>query len=165
MKKYLLIPLMIIIGLLQGCGSGRTTVLDPVKLNKAASGITIVAASEHTANIKNDDLKFFEKQLATHLYKEFKMTKGNDITMKYRFIQFNPGSRFKRYMLAGFGNSGEASTIVEFTFLNKSGVKIGLIHAEGRIGSGIFGGSIDEVFDTAAQEGAAYAHENIPMIR
>jgi hypothetical protein len=77
----------------------------------------------------------------------------------------NEGSRFKRWMTGGIGNCGEGSSTVEVRFIDntKNAKEIGKIHAQGTIGSGIFGGSMDSSVKSVAEEVATYAKTNFKV--
>ena len=150
-------------GFLAGCGAGRTLVLNPVACDHAARGITIVA-DVSAAPTPPEVLKQFETLLSNRLYKTEKMMVSNDLVLKFRFIQYNPGSRFKRWMLGGIGNSGEGSLTIEVTYFDACGKEIGKIHSQGCIGSGVFGGAIGDALETAVGEIAQYTTASFPTL-
>lgn len=63
-------------------------------------------------------------------------------------------------MLGGIGNAGEASAIIELVFRAPDGSELAKIQTEGKIGSGIFGGSSKSTVKKAAKEAAAFAISN-----
>jgi hypothetical protein len=68
-------------------------------------------------------------------------------------------------MTGGIGNCGEGSSTVEVRFIDntKNAKEIGKIHAQGTIGSGIFGGSMDSSVKSVAEEVATYAKTNFKV--
>jgi hypothetical protein len=140
---------------LQACGAGRTLVLDPVKPFSNSGGINIHSA-QSTAEAPEELQATFEKLLREKLYKENNVKEGPETTLSYRFIQVDEGSRFKRWFLGGLGNSGEGTLTIEVTYLDKDGRAIGKIQAEGKIGSGMFGGSFDHAMETSVEKIVEY---------
>ncbi|MGZ3633869.1 MAG: DUF4410 domain-containing protein [Parachlamydiaceae bacterium] len=103
----------------------------------------------------------FEKQLTRKLYKDGQIQQGPGIKLKYRFIQYNEGSRFARCMLGGIGNCGKASLLVEVVYLDCNRIELGKIQTEGKISSGLTGGSSDSAVQQAAEEVATYTRDII----
>jgi hypothetical protein len=107
-----------------------------------------------------DEVKqVFEEKLGTFLYGDGGFQKGSDLKIEYRFIQFNPGSRFARYMLGGIGNTGEGSITVEAKYFDNTGKEVCSVHCEGKIGSGVFGGDFDNAIEKAAKEITDYTKQ------
>lgn len=75
------------------------------------------------------------------------MWEEDDLTISYRFIQFDQGNKFSRWLLGGLGNAGEGSVTIESKFFNREGKEIGKIQTEGKIGSGFLGGSFETSID------------------
>ena len=88
------------------------------------------------------------------------MKTGDELTLRYRFIQFEKGDQFARWFWGGIGNSGEASITTEVVFLDSSGKELAKIQSEGRIGSGFFGGTLNEAIEKMAEEVAEYTIAN-----
>ncbi len=81
---------------------------------------------------------------------------GKELTLKYRFIQFQEGSQFERWFWGGIGNAGEGSITCEVLFLDPAGAEVAKIQSEGRIGSGFFGGSIHDALGKMGEEVGKY---------
>lgn len=141
---------------LASCGAGRVTVLDAITDNESKFSFN-VKSSKHSVEVPKETIERFETRLHKKLFEEGVLVAGKDITINYRFIQYDEGSRLARYMLGGLGNSGEGSLSIEFVFVKTNGTQIGKIHAEGRIGSGMFGGSIDSAIDAAVEAVVEFA--------
>jgi len=80
---------------------------------------------------------------------------GNDLTIKYRFVGHNEGSRLGRYLTMGM--AGGSKTYIVADFVNSAGEIIGQVRAEGSVGVGIAGGSAKSGIDGAVKKIAAYA--------
>jgi hypothetical protein len=87
-------------------------------------------------------------------------TRGKDLTLRYRFIQFTAGSQFKRWLAGGIGGYGEGVMTVEAKFIKPSGKDVAKIQSEGKIGAGIFGGAIDGAVEKCVEEVVQYARQN-----
>lgn len=142
---------------LTSCGAGRTIVADPVVIpcHVSTNSVSIVRDRD-CVNVCEDVKCTFEKQLSKKLFSDGVLQNGPGVTLKYRFIQYNEGSRFSRYMWGGIGNAGEASVMIEVSYLDPQNNVLGKIQTEGRIGSGLFGGSSDNAIEKAADEVANY---------
>jgi len=80
---------------------------------------------------------------------------GNDLTIRYRFVGHNEGSRVGRYLTMGL--AGGSKTYIVADFLNSAGEMVGQVRAEGSVGVGIAGGSAKSGIDGAVKKIAAYA--------
>jgi hypothetical protein len=150
--------LLLVIAVLSSCGTGRVIVLQSVHNVPSNPGIRIQAAKD-TVKTSQEISNKFSKYLSEALYTEEKICWGDDILLKYRFLQINEGNRLARWFTAGIGNAGEGSLTIEATYYDKSDKLLGKIHTEGKIGSGFFGGSIDSALEKAASEIAAYTRQ------
>jgi hypothetical protein len=143
---------------LASCGTGKTMVMDAGESQKANS-ITVVEG-QSTVTVPSEAETTFKNKLDELLFTKGGFHRGDEVALTYRFVQFNEGSRFKRWFTGGIGNSGEGNLTIEVVFSDKSGKQLGKIMSEGKIGSGIFGGSSDSAIDKAAEEIANYAVEH-----
>ena len=144
--------------LLSGCGTSRTMVLEPVTLQSKPSQISLIK-TKNTVAVSQKSQDYFHEALKHTLYKKGNLQegpKGSDLTLEYRFVQFDEGSRMKRYLTGGFGNSGEGSMTIQVIYRDKTGKEIGRTQTEGKIGSGFFGGSSDSALTKAAEDVAHY---------
>ncbi len=140
--------------LLAGCGSGRLTVMDPLDAGDFVSGVRVQQA-KGTVPAEPEMTQEFETLLKEKL-EEKGIKEGKSLTLSYRFIQINEGSRAARWFFGGIGNAGEGTLTVEVTYLNQNGKAIAKITSEGKISSGFGGGSFSNALEHAANEIAAY---------
>lgn len=152
----LLLPAAVCLTLM-GCGSSRTVVLEPVQ-QRCAKTITIQVAP-HTVPVPAEVSTAFEKALSKKLYAKNGFAAGDEVILRYRFLQLNEGSRLKRYLTGGIGNCGEGTLTIEATYLDSKGNILGKSQTEGKIGSGVFGGSYDDAVEKAAEEISRYSHQ------
>lgn len=143
---------------LSGCGSSRMMVLEPVALKNKPSQVRVIKGND-TVAVSRQAQDCFRKALKRALYEKGNLKEGrqgSDLTLEYRFLQFDEGSRMKRYLTGGLGNCGEGSLTIQVIYKDKAGKQIGKIHTDGKIGSGFFGGSSDGPIIKAAEEVAHY---------
>jgi predicted small lipoprotein YifL len=149
----------LLLATLTACGTGRTLVFNPASGHTHATSARIVK-QDATVDVPQSADNQFRSELEKRLYGDGKFSHGSELTVSYRFVSFNRGNRFKRWLTGGIGNSGESSLTVEANFMNPEGLKLGKIWAEGKIGIGFFGGSSSSAIDKAADKVAKYATNN-----
>lgn len=159
MKKRILIALLLGLSVAYiGCSSGRTLVMNvPSERVKAAA--LAVNEDQPTVGVPPEVMKMFREKLENTLYvgdeespPPFK--KGTELTIIYRFIQFTPGSQYKRWMTVGIGGYGEGSIVVEAKFITPAGKELAKIQAEGK------SGSIESAIEQCVGEMVQYAKQN-----
>ena len=102
--------------------------------------------------------KRFTTMLEQQIYLRAKFSKGSDITLEYRFLELDPGSRYGRWFGSSLLNLGEGRLKVEVVFIdNRSHKIIGKIHTEENMKAGVYGGSFEDVLKHAAIDIAKYA--------
>lgn len=141
------------------CGAGKTTVMKP-PTEKFTVASAVIVEQTSTIEVPAKIRKNFQLLLNDKIFEKDGFTKGSELKLTYTFIQYEPGSRAARYLLGGLGNSGEGSMTILVRFEDASGRQIAEIQAEGEIGSGVYGGSINAALNKAAEEIAQYAKSN-----
>jgi hypothetical protein len=146
------------------CTSGRTMVLNTPPEQIKAAALNVVK-EKSTVSVPQDVDTMFRDKLEAMLFVKDNdnpspFTKGNDITIHYRFIQFTAGSQFKRWLAGGIGGYGEGVMTVEAIFVTSTGKEISKIQSEGKIGAGLFGGAIDSAVDKCVEEIVQYTKQN-----
>lgn len=119
-----------------------------------------IASDNATTQVPTELQERFEKKLKDKLYKNSMFSAGDDLTIRYRFIQLDEGNKLARWFMGGLGNAGEGSVTVESKFFDSAGKEIGKIHTEGKIGSGFLGGSFDNAIDQSSERLAEYMVKN-----
>ena len=147
-----------------GCTSGRTIVMN-VPSERAKVNTLDIVEDQSTVSVPAEVTNLFREKLEAALFVGEQgstppFVKGKDFVIRYRFIQFNAGSQFKRWLGGGIGGYGEGSMTVEARFINSSGKEISKIQSEGNIGAGIFGGSMDGAVKKCVEEVVQYAKQN-----
>ena len=147
--------------LLAACANGATTVLQPAESSFKASTINVAAVGD-TVGVDPEISNYYGEKLNEYLFADETFTTGNDITVSYRFIQFEEGNRAIRY-LVGFG-AGKGSLTIESTFTDATGNELAKIQSEGEISVGVLGGSFKEAVAKAARETSDFALANFGKI-
>lgn len=155
-KSILVIALAIT---LSACASGSVTVLEPSTTPAGTLKTLRIESGTDTVTIPADARAHFEKRLNEYLLApKSKFTAGNDLTLRYRFIQFDEGSRALRYIV-GFG-AGKGKMTAEIVFLDKDQKQLAKVNVEGEISMGFFGGDFDQAISLAARQVADYTLKN-----
>jgi hypothetical protein len=81
---------------------------------------------------------------------------GDGLTVRYRFVGYDRGSRLGRYALGTFG-VGEAQMVLEATFTDASGTVLAVVRGQSAVRAGFFGGSANTAIDKAVNEIRDYA--------
>lgn len=160
LRGYVHLSLLITgIVVLAGCGTGRTFVIKPLETKPQVSSLD-VSEGNSTVSVPEEAKKAFHEKLTKFLYEEGAFQRGNDLKIKYRFIQYNTGSQFKRWFWGGIGQAGEGSMTIEAKYFDATDKELATIQSEGRIGSGFFGGDFDFALEKAAKEITEYTKQN-----
>ena len=147
---------------LTACGTGRTMVMEPVAERKAFANAKLERATDSVA-VPEELRAMFIEEIRKDLYGTAEaagpFTEGDGLTIRVKVVQFEGGSQFQRWLFGGIGNQGEAS-IQLLTEFFEGDTKLSHIQTEGRIGSGVFGGSVQSAVEKAASEISDYAVSN-----
>ena len=81
--------------------------------------------------------------------------KGQGLSVKYRYVAFDEGSRAARYLLGPI--AGGSKIVLEVDFVNPDGTVLSTVRGEGTVAGGFFGGSNKTGIDKAIDEIADYA--------
>lgn len=150
------IPALVMVCILTGCGAGKTIVMNPVENSIHARTVTL-QEDPATVDVPGAVREALQEELSKFVYAKDGFERGSDLVIRYRFIQFTAGSQFNRWFWGGIGNAGEGSMTVEAKFFDASGKQLGVIQSEGKISSGVFGGSIVSAAGHAAEEISKFA--------
>lgn len=140
-----------------GCASATTKVLAPSAGAVKSSTLTIVQGQD-TVQVDAEYSAYFREELAKRLYAEGAFKEGPGVTLTYRFIQLNEGSRAARYIVGPIAGKGSMS--IEIVYTDGNGAELARTETGGEISGGLFGGSFKSALDKAAQETAEYARTN-----
>ncbi|MBI2352424.1 MAG: DUF4410 domain-containing protein [Deltaproteobacteria bacterium] len=159
-KRSLMVALTGLLAfILTGCGAGRAMVMKPPDSKIRVASVEAVEGNS-PVSVSADVKRAFVDKLKEYLYAGETFRPGSDLRISYRFIQYDPGNQFTRWFWGGVGNAGEGSLTVEARYLDAANKELATIQAEGRIGSGFFGGDFSFAVDKAAEKIADFTITN-----
>jgi len=150
-KRNILFALLVAAAPLSACASNHLLVQQPASSRFHAQSVTLsyqgggAAATDDAAAYLQQKMKeaFFEKDAP--------FSQGNELTVRYRFVGFDRGSRMSRYFLGGLAG-GEAEMVIEAEFVAPDGKVLAKVQSQGRVQGGFFGGSSNSAIDGAVKE-------------
>lgn len=145
--------------LISGCSSSSTMVMQPKVMQQNQYSSYNVEEVVIANNVPSEARQYFKTYLEKTLDEKHQV-KGNDLKIKYSFIEFNEGNQFSRWMLGGIGGAGKGVLTVKTEFYDKNDAKIGEIQSKGEVGAGFFGGSFNGTLEKVAEEVSDYAMMN-----
>jgi hypothetical protein len=145
---------------LAACGAGHLTIEQPNISSLRAQGVRLHYGNS-TAEVPEDAAAYVQRKMADafHGGDNPAFREGSDLTVRYRFMGFDRGSRAGRW-LAGPLGLGEAQMVLEAEFVDPAGAVLARVRAEGELSGGFFGGSSNSAIDKAVNEIARYARAN-----
>jgi len=155
--KGKLVVLIVGVLLLAGCGSARNIVTSPTETIYKTEVIEI-SRGKSTVQVPDEFSAYFDGQLRKEVHKSF--GQGGKLRLEYRFISFDEGSRFKRYMSGGIGDWGQGTLMIQADFYDEGGKLLSTIQTDAVISGGLFGGSFESALDLAVEKLAEYAIAN-----
>ena len=150
--------LFLLIIYLSGC-AGKTLVLKPLEAKQPFSSVEI-SEGDSAVNVPTDFNKAFRQVLEEYIYEERGFQKGKDLCIKYSFVQYNPGSQFKRWLSGGIGGWGKGTLRVEVKFVNQMDQELARIQVEGELSGGALGGGFEDTIYQCVRAIAKYAKQN-----
>ena len=140
-----------------GCGSARLRVVEPPPDNPPRVSTLKIIEARHAVDVPDKRRANFLDRFRRAMYEKGAFKPGEEMTIEYRFLVYDEGSRVKRHVI-GFG-AGEAEILVQAVFKDTTGQPLGRVETTGRVTSGIVGGDFKDAFNRAAEKIAAYAAE------
>jgi len=156
MQKVVLTALVIASLGLGGCASSVLTVEKPHVGSERFSSAELVY-DQSSVPVDQNNLDYTKEKMEAALFAGDSpiFTRGSGLTIRYRYVGFNEGSRVGRYLLPGI--AGGATVILETDFVARDGTVLATVRGEGEVGGGFAGGSNKSGIDQAIEEIAAYA--------
>jgi hypothetical protein len=143
--------LLAVVVCLTGCGTASTLVLDPNKSADKFARVELIACKPNV-DVPADVTNQLESVIRNGLNGSGVFSTGPDLRILYTFISYNPGNRAARYLTGGIGDTGEGSIAVTVSYVDKNDKELAKTQVEGRIGSGFFGGSMDNAITKVGDE-------------
>ncbi|MGB7370785.1 MAG: hypothetical protein WA907_05995 [Erythrobacter sp.] len=112
---------------------------------------------ESAVPVDQDNLEYTAEKMENALFDGDSpiFSRGDGITIRYRYVGFNEGSRVGRWLTGGIG--GQSKVLLEVDFVDQSGDVVARVRGEGGVGGGLAGGSNKTGIDKAIAEVAEYA--------
>lgn len=132
---------------LTACSSTKS--LNKITIPTGKTYSSFLIKDETTASINEHFRVAFSETLRKELEKRG-YTLGEDLTISFNFLSFDPGNRALRYFV-GFGQ-GKASSQIITTLKDKEGSNLGTIDTMASMSMGFFGGGDDEPIHNAARD-------------
>ena len=143
--------MLMAVSVLAACGTARTLVLEPVADTGKFSRADVIAHNP-TVEVPAEVTAKLEAVVNRGLYESGAFQHGPDLRIFYTFVSHDAGDRFARWFWGGIGNAGEGSVTLMVRYVDQSDRELAKTQVEGRIGSGFFGGSMDEAITKAGEE-------------
>jgi hypothetical protein len=149
-SRRTMLTVLAVVGLLSsGCGVGSTLVMSPPTVKRAMASVTVVADAP-AVTVPEDMQTTFQSKLTTALYITENFQQGPALTLRYRFVQFDPGSQVARYFMGPLGGSGKL--MIEVRYLDDTNQEIARIQSTGSVSAGVGGGPMADALDRAVDE-------------
>lgn len=141
---------------LSGCASSMLSVEKPYAGTQRFDTASVVY-DESSVPVDADNLEYTKNKMEAAFYEGESpiFTKGDGLTVKWRYVGFNEGSRLGRYMLPGI--AGGSKILLEADFVDADGTVLSTVRGEAEVGGGFAGGSNKTGIDKAVKEIATYA--------
>lgn len=149
------IALALIALILAACGSGKLTVEQPLRsYSRPHSVLLEYKPADQVPKAVSD---YLQSKMDEAFFKESPpFGRGYDITVRYRFVAFEPGSRLGRAVLGPLG-VGAAQMVIEAEFVDQEGKVLSRVRSRGETRAGFFGGSFYSAVDRAVEDIRRYA--------
>jgi hypothetical protein len=144
---------------LGACTSSNLIVEQAARAPVSVQSVNLVYG-DSTVNVTDDAAAYLNERMrnAFHGGDAPAFAQGNDMTVRYRFVSYETGSRVVRYLLPGI--AGGSTMIVEAEFVSPSGEVIARVRGQGNVGGGIVGGSHNSAIDSAVNQIREFAVAN-----
>ena len=139
---------------LAACSSAQTTVVAPPAETMKVASITLIEAKQ-TVPVPAEIMSELHEKLTAKLYRPGAFGKGPSVKLAYRVVDFNAGDD-SRWSFGSMTGQAKGSVTVEAIYFDKRGHELGKIRSEGKVGSSLFGKSMDDAVEHVADEVASY---------
>jgi len=142
---------------LSACANSALTIESADRSDYRSITAMVERDREMVVPVDAENLTYTQKQLEEALFAGdaplFK--RGDGLTVRYRYVGFNEGSRVGRYLTAGL--TGGSKVVLEVDFVGPDGTVLSTVRGEGSVSGGMFGGSNKSGIDKAVDRVAEYA--------
>jgi hypothetical protein len=147
--------LALIAAVLTACGGGKLTVEQP--LRSYSRPFSVLLEYKPADQVPKAVSDYLEAKMDQAFFKgNPPFGRGFDITVRYRFVAYEPGSRVGRAVLGPLG-VGAAQMAIEAEFVDQDGTVLSRVRSQGETRAGVFGGTIHSAIDRAVEDIRRYA--------
>ena len=139
---------------LAACGMAQTTVVTPPTETMKVASITLMEAKP-TVAVPPEVMSELHEKLTAKLYRPGAFGKGPSVKLAYRVVDYSAGDE-SRWSFGSMTGQAKGSVTVEAIYFDKRGHELGKIRSEGKVGSSLFGKSMDDAVEHVADEVASY---------
>lgn len=141
---------------LSACANSSLLVEQPNSSDYTTGSLRISHASD-SIDVDEENLTYTQAKLEEELLggDEPLFEAGEGMTVRWRYVGFNEGSRAGRYLTGGL--AGGSKVTLEVEFVDPDGNVLAVVRGEGSVNGGFFGGSNKTGIDKAIEEIAEYA--------
>lgn len=142
---------------LSACANSALTVESPNRSNYRTDTARVERDPEMIVDVDAENMAYTQQELEKALFSgEAPLFKqGDGLTVRYRYVGFDEGSRLGRYLTAGI--TGGSKVTLEVDFIGPDGAVLSTVRGEGSVNGGAFGGSNKSGIDKAVKKVAEYA--------
>ncbi|MGB3796834.1 MAG: hypothetical protein WA957_11085 [Alteraurantiacibacter sp.] len=145
--------------MLSACANSALTVEQPYRGAQKFS-TAMVQYDASTVGVDDENIAYTTKKMEQALFGGDTpvFSQGSGLTVRYRYVGFDEGSRFGRYLSGGL--AGGSKVVLETEFVSPTGEVLATVRGEGTVGGGLAGGSNKTGIDKAVEKVADYAAAN-----
>jgi HAMP domain-containing protein len=140
---------------LAACSNAETTVVEPPAQPIKTAALSL-QEGKPAAPCPPEVMAELRDKLTAKLYKPGAFGKGSTLKVTYRVLEYDGGDGSSFWSFGSLTGKAEGSLVVETIYSDKSGHEIGRIRSEGKVGSSLFGHSMDDAIELAANDIAEY---------
>lgn len=144
---------------LSACANSSLMVEQPYS-GSYRTASAMISADSSTVAVDEKNAEYTQRKMEeaffggdTPLFRE-----GDGMSVVYRYLTFDEGSRLARYALGPI--AGGSKVLLEVDFVGPDGTVMSTVRGEGTVAGGFFGGSNKTGIDKAINKVAEYASEN-----
>jgi hypothetical protein len=146
-----------------GCTNGNArTIVTSAPTTRGSFATLKIVEDRSGATVPDDIRAMFQEKLDKRFYGAGVFTRGEDLTLKYTFMEYDPGSQLGRLVFGVTNADSEANMIVQVAYLGADGKELSKIQVNSRLTGGVLslGGSVDQALDRAADKVREFTESN-----
>jgi hypothetical protein len=149
--------------LLCGCSNGNArTVVTSAPTSQTRFATLKIVEDRAGATVPDDARTKFRQKLDKRFYGGGLFARGDELTLRYNFMEFEPGSQLGRLLLGVTNADSEANMTVQVIYLGADGKELSKVQVSSRLTGGVLslGGFLDQAMDRAADKVREFTEAN-----